>query len=78
MARIVSFEKAMQSIRGVRHRHLLLGNGFSIALKPDIFTYGSLYENADFSKAPHVTKLDASINAARKPIELSVSPFDPL
>jgi len=25
-----------------------------------------------------VRKLDASINAARKPIELSVSPFDPL
>jgi hypothetical protein len=55
--RIVTFEKAMAVIVGVRHRHALLGNGFSIALKPDIFTYGSLYENADFSKAPHVTKL---------------------
>ena len=30
----------------------------------------------DASKAHQ--KLDASINAARKPIELSVSPFDPL
>src|SRR3546814_15524680 len=38
-------------------RHLLLGNGFSIALKPDIFTYGSLFDNADFSAAPHVPKL---------------------
>ena len=55
--KVVSFEKAMAAISGVRHRHLLLGNGFSIALKPDIFTYGSLYANADFSKVPHVTKL---------------------
>ena len=27
-------------------RHLLLGNGFSIACKPDIFSYGSLFEEA--------------------------------
>jgi hypothetical protein len=57
MVSVLSFEKAMHEIRGAKHKHLLLGNGFSIALKPDIFTYGSLYENADFSKAPHVTKL---------------------
>jgi hypothetical protein len=57
MVKVVTFKDAMDSINDVRHRHLLLGNGFSIALKPDIFTYGSLYENADFSKAPHVTKL---------------------
>lgn len=31
-------------------RHLLLGNGFSIAWRPDIFQYGSLFERADFSK----------------------------
>ncbi|ACF02594.1 conserved hypothetical protein [Rhodopseudomonas palustris TIE-1] len=57
MVSVVSFEQAMHAIRDVKNKHLLLGNGFSIALKPDIFTYGSLYENADFSKAPHVTKL---------------------
>src|SRR6202140_1304212 len=57
MVAVLSFEQAMHKIQGVKHKHLLLGNGFSIALKPDIFTYGSLYENADFSKAPHVTKL---------------------
>lgn len=27
-------------------KHLLLGNGFSIACKPDIFAYGSLFEEA--------------------------------
>jgi Domain of unknown function (DUF4917) len=57
MVSVVPFEQAMRAVRELRNKHLLLGNGFSIALKPDIFTYGSLYENADFSKVPHVTKL---------------------
>ncbi len=34
-------------------RHLLLGNGFSIALKPDIFTYDALYNDANFEVIPH-------------------------
>ena len=38
-------------------KHLLLGNGFSIALKPDIFTYGSLYEHADFSDIPYADQI---------------------
>lgn len=45
---ILAFEEALdRSTNG--KRHLLLGNGFSIALKPDIFTYGALYDHADFS-----------------------------
>lgn len=55
--KVVTFEAALRKIESAKHKHLLLGNGFSIALKPDIFTYGSLYENADFSAAPHVPKL---------------------
>ena len=53
----VSFEAAMKLIDGARNKHLLLGNGFSIALKPDIFSYGSLFENADFSSAPQIKEL---------------------
>jgi hypothetical protein len=53
----VSFEDAWKIIDGSRNKHLLLGNGFSIALKPNIFSYGSLFENADFSSAPHVKAL---------------------
>lgn len=30
-------------------RHLLLGNGFSISCRPDVFTYGKLFERADFA-----------------------------
>lgn len=52
MVAVLSFDEALKAVRAAKHKHLLLGNGFSIALKPDIFTYGSLYENADFSKVP--------------------------
>ncbi len=38
-------------------KHILLGNGFSIALKPDIFSYGSLYGKADFSTVPHAAEV---------------------
>lgn len=30
-------------------RHLLLGNGFSISCRPDVFRYGKLFERADFA-----------------------------
>jgi hypothetical protein len=37
--------------------HLLLGNGFSIACRPDIFLYGELFRKANFSKlSPYVRK----------------------
>jgi hypothetical protein len=58
---VMQYVDAMQSIARATNKYLLLGNGFSIALKPDIFTYGSLYENADFSAAPYLPKIfDAS------------------
>ena len=51
---IVTFEKAMRCINDTNKKHILLGNGFSISLKPNIFSYGSLYEKADFCAAPHI------------------------
>lgn len=53
----VTFDDAWKIADGSRNKHLLLGNGFSIALKPDIFSYGSLFENADFSSAPQIKTL---------------------
>lgn len=38
-------------------RNLLLGNGFSIALRPKIFTYSSIYEEADFERLPYAESL---------------------
>lgn len=43
-----TFEQAL-SQTGPK-RKLLLGNGFSIAWRRDIFSYGSLYDRADFSR----------------------------
>lgn len=38
-------------------KHLLLGNGFSIALKPKIFSYSSLYDRANFSDVKYATAI---------------------
>jgi hypothetical protein len=61
MPTILQFADAIGSIDGASKKHLLLGNGFSISLKPDIFSYDSLYENADFSKAPYLAALFKAI-----------------
>lgn len=46
---LISFEKALQ-LAGGGKKHLMLGNGFSIALFPEIFTYNTLFERAKKSK----------------------------
>ena len=43
-------------------KHLLLGNGFSIALMRNIFSYDSLLEKADFSTVPHAEELFETLN----------------
>lgn len=49
-----ALEKASQS--GSKN-HILLGNGFGIAFKQDIFSYKALFKEADFSKASPEIKL---------------------
>lgn len=49
---ILSFEESLANAGN--KRHLMLGNGFSVAIRPDIFRYGSLFEKADFSNFPEV------------------------
>lgn len=44
-----TFQQALKDSERYSKRHLLLGNGFSIACRPDIFVYGKLFERADFS-----------------------------
>jgi hypothetical protein len=51
---LLSFEAAIADSERYAKRHLLLGNGFSIACRADIFHYGSLYAQADFSEVPEV------------------------
>lgn len=51
MPQILNFADALAASSEGK-RHLLLGNGYSIALFPDRFHYRSLLEEADFSGSP--------------------------
>lgn len=51
---LLSFQEALSEAEGYNKKHLLLGNGFSIACVPSIFTYGSLYSKANFNDMPEV------------------------
>jgi hypothetical protein len=51
---LLTFDGAIADSERFAKRHLLLGNGFSIACRADIFHYGSLFAQADFSKVPEV------------------------
>jgi hypothetical protein len=61
---LLSFSEALaESALHVEAPHLLLGNGFSIACRPNIFLYGKLYEQADFSKlSPYVKNVFEALN----------------
>jgi hypothetical protein len=48
--KIYTFDSALKASSSYSRRHLLLGNGFSIACRKDIFRYDALFEQADFSK----------------------------
>ena len=48
MSEVLSFHQALDDSAKYSKRHLLLGNGFSIACCPDIFHYGSLFSRANF------------------------------
>jgi len=54
MTKVISFADAIAHSEKYKKRHLLLGNGFSIGCRADIFHYASLYSKADFSAAPEV------------------------
>ena len=60
--KLMSFSDALEASRQTK-RHLLLGNGFSIACRPGIFVYKKLFEQADFSKlSPSAKKTFAALN----------------
>jgi hypothetical protein len=57
MAKILTFHEALKNSETAKHRHLLLGNGFSIACRPDIFVYGKLFERANFADNSRARKV---------------------
>ncbi|WP_409019279.1 DUF4917 family protein [Brevundimonas vesicularis] len=58
---LLTFDEAVADSEQFSKRHLLLGNGFSIACRADIFHYGSLFEQADFSGTPEVLSVFAAL-----------------
>lgn len=57
MPSVITFAEAIEQSQGYKKRHLMLGNGFSIAYKYDIFTYRSLLEEADFTDLPEAREV---------------------
>ncbi|OUD36311.1 hypothetical protein FPG59_06735 [Flavobacterium sp. FPG59] len=53
---LINFQQALNNAQVYKQRHLLLGNGFSIACVPTIFTYQSLFNEADFKDSPQIKK----------------------
>lgn len=62
MDTLISFQDALAESAHYSKRHLLLGNGFSIACVPTIFSYKSLYEEADFTDMPEVKEVFDKLN----------------
>jgi len=54
---IITFDDAIADSAQYSKRHLMLGNGFSIACRPDIFHYGSLFSKADFTGHPNLIRV---------------------
>lgn len=54
---VITFDQALDASSGCKNRHLLLGNGFSIACFPKIFPYSSLFEEAKSGLPDEVIKV---------------------
>ncbi|KAA9012170.1 MULTISPECIES: DUF4917 family protein [Sphingobium] len=59
---VITFDQAIADSAQFNKRHLLLGNGFSIACRADIFHYGSLFSRADFSSCPEAETVFGLLN----------------
>src|SRR5690348_16745939 len=53
---LISFSEACARSERYTKRHVVLGNGFSIACKPSIFAYKALFDRAQFASATDLTR----------------------
>lgn len=62
---LLTFADAIDESSGSTTRHVLLGNGFSIACRPKSFSYGALLDEADFSAgSPYVKDIFSTLDIA--------------
>ena len=59
--KLFTFDQALKKSEAYGKKHLLLGNGFSIACKPDIFAYGSLFEEAKKTMSKELAAIFAAM-----------------
>lgn len=59
--KLISFADGLKAADQYSKKHLLLGNGFSIACKPDIFVYGSLFEEAKKTMSKELAAIFAAM-----------------
>jgi hypothetical protein len=77
--KLITLDQALKKAANYSKRHLLLGNGFSIACEPTIFSYGSLFERAKPDMSPellavfdqlHTTDFEEAIRALKRASEI--------
>jgi len=63
--KILTFDEAIEKANqeGYQKKHLLLGNGFSIACKSDIFQYSAIFNQADFSNCPELKNVFSALKS---------------
>ncbi len=54
---LITFDEAISQAQQYSRRHLLIGNGFSIACIPTIFTYQSIFNEANFDEIPEAQEV---------------------
>jgi hypothetical protein len=54
---LLTFQEVLDESQRFNKLHLLVGNRFSIAFLPGVFTYGRLKEQAEFRKISPTAKL---------------------
>lgn len=58
---VITFDAAIRDSERFTKRHLMLGNGFSIGCRAQIFHYASLFAEADFEAVPEVVQVFAAL-----------------
>ncbi len=57
----ITFDEALKDSQKFGKRHLIIGNGFSIAARPNIFTYGSLFKESGIPDDPTLSSVFAAL-----------------
>jgi Domain of unknown function (DUF4917) len=69
---VTDFGDAIADSAQFAKRQLLFGNGFSIACRPDIFHYGSLFSKADLTSNPNLARVFEALDTQDSEIPFAI------